>query len=312
MTQTVQGEVRSESVQPVVAPPGSFQAWILAVRPATLWAGIAPVLVGTALAWHAGGFRLGPALGALMVAIWIQIGTNFANDVFDFEKGADTEDRLGPTRAVAAGLLTPRQMRAGLALALTLAFISGLYLSYEAGWPLFVIGLVAVVCAVAYTGGPFPLAYHGLGDIFVMIFFGFVAVCGTVYAQMLRIPELAWWCSVTVGCLSTAILVVNNLRDRETDARAGKRTLAVRLGATGTRVEYLLLLSVAYVVPGVVVGMGLASRWVLLPWVTLPLAVVLVRRVWTRDGGALNPLLGETARLLLLVSLLLGVGLVVG
>jgi 1,4-dihydroxy-2-naphthoate octaprenyltransferase len=298
-------------------PPGSLKAWILAARPATLWAAVAPVAVGGAVAYSIGGFRVGPAVAALLGAIFIQIGTNFANDVFDFEKGADTEERLGPTRAVQAGLLSPRQMRSGMVLAFGLAFACGLYLVYAlgglagwpAGWPILLIGVAGIVAGIAYTGGPFPLGYHGLGDLFVILFFGFAAVCGTVYALAARVPEAAWWAAVPMAGLSTAILVVNNLRDRETDAQAGKRTLAVRFGAAGARWEYTLLLAAGYGTPILLFLRDLAPWPVLTPLVTLPLAIELLRRVWRQEGEALNLCLGGTARLLLLYSLLFAAGL---
>lgn len=289
--------------------PNSAQAWLLASRPATLTAAVVPVLVGSACAAAAGGFRLGPALAALLGAMLIQIGTNFANDVFDYEKGADTGERLGPTRAAQAGLLSPRALRAGLAAVFGLATACGLYLAWVAGWPVVAIGLASMLAGVAYTGGPYPLGYHGLGDVFVLGFFGFVAVCGTAFVQLGYVPALAWWAAVPVGAVATAILVVNNLRDRHTDVRAGKRTLAVRLGAGAARAEYALLLAAAYAVPIAVVARGLASTWALLPLASLPLAVAFTRAVWRAEGAALNPYLKRTAQLLLVHGVLLAVGL---
>jgi 1,4-dihydroxy-2-naphthoate octaprenyltransferase len=287
----------------------SWGAWILAARTKTLPAAVAPVLVGTACAYQAGGLRLIPALAALAVALWVQIGTNFANDVFDFEKGADTGRRLGPTRAVQAGLLSPTQMRRGMFVAFTLALLFGLYLCWVAGPWLLLVGLASIASGFAYTGGPFPLAYNGLGDLFVLIFFGFVAVCGTAYVQAGAIPASAWWASLAVGALATAILVVNNLRDRSTDADAGKHTLAVRFGAPFTRGEYALLLAIAFLVPaGLYLEAGL-SLWVLLPLLTAPLALRLLGRIRASEGAALNPHLAGTARLLLLFSALLATGI---
>ena len=251
-----------------------------------------------------------PALGCLAVALLVQIGTNFANDVFDFEKGADTVERLGPTRAVQAGLLTPAQMRRGMILAFFLAFLAGLYLSWFGGPVFLVLGVVSILAGVGYTGGPFPLAYNGLGDVFVLIFFGFVAVCGTAFVQVGAVPGAAWWAAVPVGSLATAILVVNNLRDRKTDAAAGKRTLAVRYGAAFTRGQYALLLAASYTVPMILWLRGQASIWVLLPLLSLPFAALLLRRILRDQGRALNPSLGGTAKLLLLFSLLLAAGLV--
>lgn len=293
--------------------PGSVRAWILAARPATLSAAVVPVAVGTACAAAASGVRPGPALAALLGAVWIQIGTNFANDVFDYEQGADTAERLGPTRATQAGLLTPRAMRAGMIAAFGLATLAGLYLAWVAGWPVIAIGVASVLSGIAYTGGPYPLGYHGLGDLFVMIFFGFVAVCGTAFVQLGDVPALAWWASIPIGSLATAILVVNNVRDRVTDARAGKRTLAVRLGRGGGVAEYLLLLLASYATPPALLALGLARWPVLLPLLTLPFAVAQARvLVSGAEGPALNLCLKRTAQLLLGFGLLLAVGLWTG
>lgn len=288
-----------------------MKRWLLASRPATLTAALVPVAVGTACAHAAGGARWGPALAALLGAIWIQIGTNFANDVFDAEKGADTEERLGPTRAVASGLIAPSSMRRAMLLAFALAGLAGVYLVGVGGWPIVAIGVASVLSGIAYTGGPYPLGYHGLGDVFVLVFFGLVAVAGTAYVQLGHVPTLAWWAAVPVGALATAILVVNNLRDRETDARAGKRTLAVRLGRPGAIAEYAALQLVSYVVPTWLYLQG-RTAWVLLPLVTLPWAAALVVQVARREGRPLNATLASTARLLLVFGLLFAVGLAQG
>ncbi len=289
--------------------PGSARAWLLAARPATLTAAMVPVAVGTACAAAAGGLRWAPALAALAGAMLIQIGTNFANDVFDHEKGADTADRIGPVRAAQAGLLTPRALFAGMALVFAAAMAIGIYLVSVGGWPIVAIGLASIAAGIAYTGGPFPLGYHGLGDLFVLGFFGFVAVCGTAYVQVGAVPALAWWAAVPVGALATGILVVNNLRDRDTDVRVGKRTLAVRLGAGAARAEYAGLMIVAYAVPPALVALGMAGPWALAPLVTAPVAIALTRGVARTDGVALNPYLGRTARLLLGFGMLLSAGL---
>lgn len=291
--------------------PGSFAAWWLASRPKTLPAAVAPVVVGAAIAWAAGGFRLAPVLAALAGAIWIQIGTNFANDVFDFESGADDDDRLGPTRAVQAGLLSPAAMRRGMVVAFALATLCGVYLTWVAGWPFVVIGVLSIASGIAYTGGPYPLGYNGLGDVFVFVFFGLVAVGGTVYAQMAVVPEAAWWCGAAVGALATAILVVNNVRDRDTDARVGKRTLVARFGRAFGETEYRALLALAYAVPVVLAVRG-AGGWVLLSWATMPLAWRLMRSLARLDGVPLNAVLAGTARLMVLYAVLLAAGLVLG
>lgn len=292
--------------------PGSFRAWVLAARPPTLFAAVVPVLVGTACAASAGSFRLLPALAAMAGALLLQIAANFANDVFDYEKGADTAERLGPLRAVQAGLLTPESVRRGLWLTLALSLLVGVYLTAVAGPAIVVIGLASMLAAVAYTGGPYPLGYHGLGDVFVMLFFGFVAVGGTAFVQTGEVTPLALWAAVPVGALATAILVVNNLRDRETDERAGKRTLAVRLGERGALLEYAGLVAAAYAVPVTLFATGRAGLTALAPLVTLPLGVALVRAVARERGRALNPLLKRTALLLFAHGALFALGLSFG
>jgi 1,4-dihydroxy-2-naphthoate octaprenyltransferase len=289
---------------------GSVGAWVLAARPATLTAAFAPVAVGTACAWRVEGFRWDAALAALIGAFLIQIATNFANDMFDFQKGADTEARLGPTRAAQAGLLTLRQLRWGIIVTFALALGTGSYLTWIAGPAVVVIGLASIAAGLAYTGGPFPLAYNGLGDVFVMAFFGFVAVCGTTFVQALTVPEIAWAASIPIGALATAILVVNNVRDFEGDARAGKTTLVVRFGREGGVREYALLLTVAFATPIVLFLIGWTSVWACLPLLTLPWAVRLFRSVVRDRGVALNQTLAATAKLLSVFGVLFAVGIV--
>lgn len=291
------------------AAPGSVRAWILASRPATLTAAFVPVAVGTACAYAVGALRWDTALAALLGAFGIQIGTNFANDVFDAEKGADTEERLGPVRAVSAGLLDARAMRIGMIAAFAFATACGVYLTWTAGWPVIAIGVASVLSGIAYTGGPYPLGYHGLGDVFVMAFFGFVAVCGTALVQVGDVPAIAWWASVPVGALATAILVVNNLRDRHTDIKAGKRTLAVRFGRTGAEAEYGLLVLVSYAVPVAMFTRGDAGAAVLAPLITLPFALRLLGEVRSREGAPLNATLAGTAKLLLAFGVLFAIGI---
>ena len=214
------------------------QRWLIASRPKTLPAATVPVIVGTAAAFKDNVFQFGPALAALLGALLIQIGANFANDVFDYKKGADTAERLGPTRVTQAGMLSPGQVYAGMVVVFGLATLIGVYLVLVAGWAVILIGVFSILAALAYTGGPFPLGYNGLGDIFVFIFFGLVAVCGTYFVQAGTLGALAWWGALPVGFLATAILVVNNLRDVKTDRIAGKKTLAVRFGESGARAEY--------------------------------------------------------------------------
>jgi 1,4-dihydroxy-2-naphthoate octaprenyltransferase len=292
---------------PVV--PGSARAWLLASRPATLTAAFTPVFVGTACAVRESALSFGPALASLLGAFLLQIGCNFANDVFDYEKGADTAARLGPERAVQSGLLTPVQVRRGMWLVFGLALALGVYLTSVAGLTVVVIGLASIAAAIGYTGGPYPLGYHGFGDVFVFFFFGFVAVCGTTFVQAGFVPAMSWYASLPVGALATAVLVVNNVRDRETDVLAGKRTLPVRLGRCFGEVEYGALLAAAYVVPVALVGTGRAEWSVALPCLTLPLAAKRFQELRTRSGKALNATLGGTARLLLFYGVLFGVGI---
>lgn len=286
------------------------KAWLLAARPRTLPAAVAPVVVGTALAWHDGAFAAGPAVAAMLVALLLQIAANFANDVFDFQRGADTHERVGPTRVTQSGLIGERTMLVATAVVIVLAAIAGLYLVLRGGVPLLLLGIAAIIATLAYTGGPFPLGYNGLGELFVLIFFGFVAVAGTYYVQVLHLTWLALAVAVPVGALVTNILVVNNLRDLETDRQAGKRTLAVRFGRAGTQVEYLLLMVVAYLTPLLLWLSGALTVWVLLSWLTLPLAVRLVQQTRQEQGRALNRMLGGTAQLELLFSILLALGIV--
>ena len=291
--------------------PNSLAAWLLASRPKTLSAAAVPVLVGTACASARGQVKWGPAVAALFGALLLQIGANFANDVFDFEKGADTAERLGPTRAVQAGLLSARSMRRGMWLVFGLALAIGIYLTRVSGPVILLIGCASIASAIAYTGGPYPLGYHGLGDVFVFIFFGLVAVCGTALVEIGHVPALALWCAVPVGALATAILVVNNLRDRVTDLGAGKRTLAVRYGRNFALNQYRALLAVSYLTPVGLVLTGSAGPEVLIALLSLPLALKTERAVTATEGRALNPLLAATAKLLAVFGILFALGLAV-
>jgi len=283
--------------------------WLSAARPRTLPAAIVPVAVGTACA-AGDGIAWGAALAALGGALAIQIGTNFANDVFDAERGADGPDRIGPTRAVAAGLVDARTMKRAMIAAFAVAAVFGLYLVAVAGWPVVAIGVASILSGIAYTGGP-ALGYRGLGDVFVLGFFGFVAVCGTAYVELGRVPALAVLAAIPVGTLATAILVVNNLRDRVTDVRAGKRTLAVRFGRRAALVEYALLLALAYAIPA---ALAIAGRpWAALPVATLPLAGLRMRAlIGCTDGASFNRALAATAQLLLAHGALFATGLALG
>jgi 1,4-dihydroxy-2-naphthoate octaprenyltransferase len=296
----------SQSVQ--VSP---VQAWLLAIRPKTLPAAVSPVLVGVAMAVANGVFAPWPAIAALVGALLIQIGTNLANDYFDYVKGADIAGRKGPTRVAQSGLVPIAHLRFGITVTFALAALVGLYLVSVGGWPILAIGAASLISALAYTGGPFPLGYHGLGDLFVFLFFGLVAVCGTYYVQTLSLTAAAVVSAVPIGTLTVAILVVNNLRDIETDHQTGKRTLAVMIGPRGTRLEYTILLVVAYAVPVLFWLVGWSKAWVLLPWLTAPLALRLIQTLYqTTEGQPLNRALAGTANLDLAFSLLFAFGLV--
>lgn len=286
----------------------SLKAWLLAIRPRTLPAAIGPVLVGTALVTGDQAFHTGPALASLLVALLLQIGSNLANDVFDFKKGLDTKERTGPVRVTQAGLLTPRQVLAGMWITFALSFFIGLYLIWIGGWPILAIGVLAIITAIAYTGGPYPLGYHGLGEILVFIFFGPVAVCGTYYVQAGYISASAWWASIPMGLLITAILVVNNFRDLETDKKGGKRTLAVRLGYVGARREYAFLIIASLTIPLIMWLSGKHSAWILLPWISLFLVKPLMSDMRTKKGVPLNSTLAGTARLSLVFGILFSIG----
>jgi 1,4-dihydroxy-2-naphthoate polyprenyltransferase len=314
---------------PAAAPgsatrPSLVRTWVLAARPHTLPAAVAGVAVGIGAGLSVGApLRLDTALGCVLVALLLQVVANFSNDLSDHRRGADTPDRQGPTRVAASGLVTERQLEVAIALTIAIAGVVGLYLVWVGGWVLLALGVLAVVAALAYTGGPFPYGYKALGEVFVFIFFGLVAVAGTAYLQALRFDALFVLVAIPPGALITAILVVNNLRDIPTDTAAGKRTLAVVLGKRRTQGEFGTLLGVAYVIP-MVLFLATLAGWtpsghraplavlMLLPNLTLPMANRLIVRV--RDFGEpreLNLVLQGTARLALWFSVLFAVGLAV-
>ena len=287
-------------------------AWLLAARIPTLAAALVPVAVGSALAARDHAFRLGPALAALAGALLIQIGTNLVNDLGDFRRGADSVARRGPPRALAMGWLSVPEIRAGILLSFGAAVVAGLYLTHVAGWPVVAIGAASILAGAAYTSGPWPLAYHGLGELFVFLFFGLVAVCGTYFVETRGLRWEGLLAALPVGALASAILVVNNVRDRDGDRAAGKRTIAVRVGPRAARAEYVALLGLAYLVPPVLVLGGQAGFPALLPLMTAPLAVAEARRVLAReDGPSLNVALFGTARLHVLFGLLFAAGLAI-
>jgi len=270
------------------------------------------VAVGSGAALADGAFSPLPALCALLGAMLIQVGTNLTNDYSDFQKGADGKDRLGPARAAAHGWLSTAQVRQGAILAFALAATLGGYLIATAGWPILVVGIASIAAGVAYTAGPWPLAYLGLGDVFVLVFFGPVAVGGAYFVQAHAVCWRVLILSLAVGLLAGAILVVNNLRDRHTDARVGKRTLAVRLGERFSRWLYVAFVTIAYAIPTGLWLTGEYGHGLLLPLVTMPMAVKTTRRLLVRDGASLNPLLGDTARLGLFFSVAMAIGLGLG
>ncbi len=290
----------------------SLQTWIMASRPKTLPAAVAPVLIGSAMAYDDGGFSIAVAVACVMGALFIQIGTNFANDYFDFLHGTDTDQRTGPTRVTQAGLVSLRGMRWATLVAFLVAAAFGTFLVYRAGLPILVIGILSIIAGVLYTAGPYPLGYLGLGDILVLIFFGFAAVGGTYYAHTRTINTPVLIAGVGPGLLATAILVVNNLRDRETDVLTGKRTLAVRFGAAFARAEYLLCILVTALVPVVLVVLTRGHIYVLASIAPLLLSIPTIRTVFQTDGGpALNAGLAETGRVLLFFSLTFAIGWVI-
>lgn len=284
------------------------RAWVEALRLRTLPAGAAPVLVGLGLAWGRGFFDPLVATVCLAAALLIQIGVNLANDYFDHRSGVDRADRLGPAR-VTGKVLPERSVFAAMVLVLAMATLLGAWLALRGGWPIVVIGVLSIAGAILYAGGPWPLGHHGLGEVLVFAFFGPIAVAGTFYLQAGGFPFVAWVSGIPLGALAACILIVNNVRDIPTDARAGKRTLAVRLGPRGAWALYAALLGVAYAVP---VGGWLAhgqGLTVLAPLLTLPLAVATLRSCLAAEGAALNPLLARTALLLAAFGVLFAGGL---
>jgi len=291
-----------------MVPKDKVQVWILAVRPKTLPAAAAPVIVGAALAASAGHWQGLPALAALSAALLLQIGSNLANDVFDYEKGADSGERLGPLRVTQAGLLTPAEVKRGMWVVFGLAAIIGVYLIVHAGWVVLIIGLAAILSAIAYTGGPFPLGYHGLGDLFVFIFFGLVATVGTYFIQTGTTTSTVWWMGASIGLLILNVLVVNNLRDLDNDRLTGKLTLAVRFGQKGARMEYWLALAGAYIIPIFLWHRGSLSIGGLTVGLSIPIAWRLARSIYQDSGTKLNKTLAETGQLGLIYALLFAAG----
>src|SRR5689334_10883314 len=281
----------------------------MAARPRTLPAAVAPVLVGTALAGFAHVFHPLRFIAALVGAIFIQVGTNLSNDYSDARRGADTEDRLGPVRVTAGGLVPPRQVLIATYVSFGVAVLAGIYLVAVAGWQLLLVGAASILAGVAYTGGPKPYGYEGLGEVFVFLFFGIVAVAGSYFVQVEHLDWEAFALAVPVGLIASGLLVVNNVRDIDSDRRAGKRTLAVRLGRTRARGLFAATVYLAYLLTPVTWVFGPLKPWLLLPWLTLPLAARCVRTVRNRlDGASLNGALAQTGMLQLAFCTLLAAG----
>jgi 1,4-dihydroxy-2-naphthoate octaprenyltransferase len=287
-----------------------FKSWIIASRPKTLLAAVVPVMVGSALAVSINIFYLPFSLVALICALLIQIGTNFTNDLYDYLKGADNKNRKGPKRVLVSGLITVKEMKIGIAVVFGLAFLFGLYLVYSAGVVILVIGIISIIIGIAYTAGPFPLAYNGLGDLFVFIFFGVIGTMGTYYLHSGEFTTLSFLVSLPVGVLTTNILIVNNFRDIEEDKAAGKNTLAVFLGRTFTRFEFIVLLILCYAVSLILFLEYNFSFWIFLPYTTIPLTVILIRMLFTFADEELNKTLELSARFAGLYGLLFSIGLI--
>ncbi|NVL90386.1 MAG: 1,4-dihydroxy-2-naphthoate polyprenyltransferase [Desulfobacterales bacterium] len=283
--------------------------WILAARPKTLWAAVSPVIIGTAMACEAGAAAWLPATAAVFGAVMIQIGTNLANDYCDYKKGADGRNRLGPMRVTQAGLVKPGTMKLAAGIAFSLACIAGAYLIWRAGWPIIIIGTLSILSGILYTAGPYPLGYVGLGDVFVLIFFGPVAVGGTYYVQALNINAVVLLSGLAPGLFAVAILTVNNLRDLDGDKAIGKKTLVVRFGTTFARKEYLFSIVAASLVP-ILLYIQTRQHIYSLLTIVVPLAALpAVRKVFTiANRPELNNVLAATGKLLLLYSLIFSIG----
>jgi 1,4-dihydroxy-2-naphthoate octaprenyltransferase len=290
--------------------PSKLKIWIDSTRPKTLAAAVGPVLIGAALAFDAGGLHVITLLTTLAAAVLIQIGTNLSNDYFDYVKGADTEERTGPVRATQAGLVSPAAMLAASVAVFGLAAVLGLYLVFRGGWPILVIGVLSILCGVLYTAGPWPLGYLGLGEIFVLVFFGPVAAGGTYYLQAGSINTVVIVAGLAPGLISTAILAVNNLRDRHTDKLTGKKTLAVRFGKRFGVFEYISCLIMASLVPIVLCWITRGHFGCLISLIALCVAWKSIYSVYSKgDEAALcNQVLGDTGKFLVLFSVLFSVG----
>lgn len=288
-----------------------LQYWILASRPKTLPAAVVPVMVGSALSINQGKFYPLYSIVALVCSLLIQIGTNFTNDLYDHLKGADTEKRKGPLRVLSAGLISVKEMRNAIILVFGMTFILGLYLVYVTDWKILAIGIFSIIAGLAYTAGPFPLAYHGLGDLFVFLFFGIIGTMGTYYLHHLEFTVISFLVSLPVGALITNILIVNNYRDIEEDKEAGKNTLAVILGREFSRYEYIFFLLLSFFVPFILYFEFNFDETIFLPYLTLPLAILLVKMIFNYQGQQLNKTLEVSAKYSALYGLLFSAGMII-
>ena len=287
-----------------------FQSWLLAARPKTLLAAFVPVIVGSALAINSGKFLLLNSLIALLCSLLIQIGTNFTNDLYDFLKGADNHKRKGPLRVLSSGLITVTEMKMGSFLIFFLSFLFGLYLVKSAGIIILIIGVVSIIAGIAYTAGPFPLAYNGLGDIFVFMFFGVVGTMSTYYLHTKEFSIISFLASIPVGALITNILIINNYRDIEEDKAAGKNTLAVMLGKNFTRYQFIFFIIISFIIPAFLFFVFHFHIWIFLPYITIPLAYRLILMIYTFNGLQLNKTLELTAKFSAIFGILFAAGLV--
>ena len=285
--------------------------WIIASRPKTLTAAISPVLLGTALAYSEGSFNIIIFIFIITSACLIQIGTNLSNDLFDYLKGTDNSSRLGPDRAMQAGIISKQEIIKAIFIVFSISICFGFYLALLGGWIIVLIGLLSIFCGIIYTGGPFPLAYNGLGDIFVFIFFGLVAVSGTYYLYTDNFSVNSLILGSACGCLSTGVLVVNNLRDIDNDSKCGKNTLAVFLGVKFTQMEYLLLMLISYIIP-IYIAFSFGNKMsIYIVYFTLPIAIRLIIDIFHNKKSLLNDTLEGNAKLLFLYSLLFSFGIIV-
>ncbi len=287
-----------------------LKIWILASRPKTLPAAAAPIFVGTAVAFTSNEQNYWAASIALICSLLIQIGTNFVNDLYDFLKGADDENRVGPTRVLAAGWISQAEMKRAIATVFGITFLLGLFLVYHAGWIILLVGIISIISGYAYTAGPYPLAYNGLGDVFVFLFFGVVATVGTYYVQTLHYSWFVLLASVPVGLLIANILVVNNYRDAIEDKKKDKNTLAVIFGKKFAQTQYYFSVLLSYIIPIYVFIQFNTSPFILFPLLSLPFAIKLIFEIKTKEGKSLNKTLELTAKLSILFSFLFAVGII--